>query len=103
MRSLRRRPTPFGSGSMPSFSSSGCTPRSRPMPAVISRIERFHRIQIIVQTPDAGAMRRLFSVLRADRPIRPAVKIAVDIDPVNCYNLHSFFCDGIVLSLTTGA
>jgi len=54
-----------------------------PMPAVISRIERFHRIQIIVQTPDAGAMRRLFSVLRADRPVRPAVKIAVDIDPVN--------------------
>jgi primosomal protein N' (replication factor Y) len=54
-----------------------------PMPAVISRIERFHRIQIIVQTPDAGTMQRLFSVLRSDRPIRPAVKIAVDIDPVN--------------------
>jgi len=54
-----------------------------PMPAVISRIERFHRIQIIVQTPDAGTMRRLFTVLRAERPIRPAVKIAVDIDPVN--------------------
>jgi hypothetical protein len=28
-------------------------------------------------------MRRLFTTLRADRPIRPAVKIAVDIDPVN--------------------
>jgi primosomal protein N' (replication factor Y) len=54
-----------------------------PMPAVISRIERFHRIQIIVQTPDAGTMRRLFNTLRADRPIRPAVKIAIDIDPVN--------------------
>jgi len=54
-----------------------------PMPAVISRIERFHRIQIIVQTPDAATMRRLFTTLRADRPIRPAVKIAVDIDPVN--------------------
>jgi len=54
-----------------------------PMPAVISRIERFHRIQIIVQTPDAGAMRRLFTILRADKPIRPAVKIAIDIDPVN--------------------
>ncbi len=54
-----------------------------PMPAVISRIERFHRIQIIVQTPDAATMRRLFTILRADRPIRPAVKIAVDIDPVN--------------------
>jgi primosomal protein N' (replication factor Y) len=54
-----------------------------PMPAVISRIERFHRIQIIVQTPDAATMRRLFTTLRADRPIRPAVKITVDIDPVN--------------------
>jgi primosomal protein N' (replication factor Y) len=54
-----------------------------PMPAVISRIERFHRIQIIVQTPDAAAMRKLFAALRADRPIRPAVKISVDIDPVN--------------------
>jgi len=54
-----------------------------PMPAVISRIQRFHRIQIIVQTPDAGAMRRLFAALRSERPIRPAVKIAIDIDPVN--------------------
>jgi primosomal protein N' len=54
-----------------------------PMPAVISRIERFHRIQIIVQTPDAAAMRKLFTTVRADRPIRPSVKISVDIDPVN--------------------
>jgi primosomal protein N' (replication factor Y) (superfamily II helicase) len=54
-----------------------------PMPAVISRIERFHRIQIIVQTPDAAAMRRLFTALRAEPSIRPAVKITVDIDPVN--------------------
>jgi primosomal protein N' (replication factor Y) len=54
-----------------------------PMPAVISRIERFHRIQIIVQTPDAGTMRRLFTSLRGERPIRPTVKIAIDIDPVN--------------------
>lgn len=54
-----------------------------PMPAVISRIERFHRIQMIVQTPDAAIMRHLFNTLRADKPIRPAVKIAIDIDPVN--------------------
>jgi len=54
-----------------------------PMPAVISRMERFHRIQIIVQTPDAATVRRLFSILRAERPIRPTVKIAIDIDPVN--------------------
>ena len=54
-----------------------------PMPAVISRIQRFHRIQIIVQTPDAATMRRLFAGLRSERPLRPAVKIAIDIDPVN--------------------
>jgi primosomal protein N' (replication factor Y) len=54
-----------------------------PMPATISRVQRFHRIQIIVQAPTAAAMRRLFSGLRAERPIRPAVKIAIDIDPVN--------------------
>ncbi len=54
-----------------------------PMPAVISRIQRFHRIQIVVQTPDAAAMGRLFSRLRAVPAIRPTVKIAVDIDPVN--------------------
>lgn len=54
-----------------------------PMPAVISRIQRFHRLQIIVQAPDAVAMRRLFATLRADKPIRPAAKITIDIDPVN--------------------
>ena len=54
-----------------------------PMPAVISRIQRFHRVQIIVQAPDAGVMCRLFVGQRAERPIRPAVKIAIDIDPVN--------------------
>ncbi|MHC4521373.1 MAG: replication restart helicase PriA, partial [Planctomycetota bacterium] len=54
-----------------------------PIPAVISRIQRFHRLQIVVQAPDAPTMGRLFSTLRAMPPIRPAVKIAVDIDPVN--------------------
>ncbi len=54
-----------------------------PMPAVISRIQRSHRIQIIVQTPDAATMRRLFATLRVGKPVRPATKIAVDIDPVN--------------------
>ena len=54
-----------------------------PMPAVISRIQRFHRMQIIVQAPEAAAIQRLFAGLRAQRPIRPAVKIAIDIDPVN--------------------
>jgi primosomal protein N' (replication factor Y) (superfamily II helicase) len=54
-----------------------------PMPAVISRIQRFHRMQIIIQAPEAATIQRLFAALRAARPIRPAVKIAIDIDPVN--------------------
>jgi primosomal protein N' (replication factor Y) len=54
-----------------------------PMPAVISRIQRFHRMQIIVQTPEPQTMQRLFAALRRSGPIRPNVKIAIDIDPVN--------------------
>jgi primosomal protein N' (replication factor Y) len=54
-----------------------------PIPAVISRIQRFHRMQIIVQAPQASTMQQLFNSLRAERPIRPTVKVAIDIDPVN--------------------
>lgn len=54
-----------------------------PMPAVISRIQRFHRLQIVVQAPTPAVIGRLFADLRTAPPIRPAVKIAVDIDPVN--------------------
>jgi primosomal protein N' (replication factor Y) len=54
-----------------------------PMPAVISRIQRFHRMQIIIQSPGAAIMQELFTALRAQPPIRPAVKIAIDVDPVN--------------------
>ncbi|UCG49505.1 MAG: hypothetical protein JSU94_06915, partial [Phycisphaerales bacterium] len=54
-----------------------------PIPPVISRIQRSHRLQIIIRTPDAAVMHRLFEALRAERPVRPAVKVAIDIDPVN--------------------
>ncbi len=54
-----------------------------PMPAVISRIQRFHRMQIVVQAPQSGTLRELFTALRAEQPVRPAVKVAIDIDPVN--------------------
>jgi len=54
-----------------------------PMPAVISRIQRFHRMQIIIQAPEAAILRELFTSLRAEQPIRPVVKVAIDIDPVN--------------------
>jgi primosomal protein N' (replication factor Y) len=54
-----------------------------PLPALISRIQRFHRMQIILQAPQAETIRRLFTSLRTQPPLRPAVKVAVDIDPVN--------------------
>jgi primosomal protein N' (replication factor Y) len=54
-----------------------------PMPAAINRIERFHRMQIIIQGPKPATIQRLFTGLRAEPPVRPAVKITIDIDPVN--------------------
>ena len=54
-----------------------------PMPAVISRIQRFHRMQIIIQALEATTIQRLFSRLRAEPPICPAAKVAIDIDPIN--------------------
>jgi len=54
-----------------------------PMPAVISRIQRQHRMQLIIQAPDAETMHRLFTSLRVEKPLRPAVKLIIDIDPVN--------------------
>ncbi len=54
-----------------------------PMPAVISRVQRFHRMQIIIQAPRAEIIQRLFTSLRAAGPVRPTVKVAIDIDPVD--------------------
>jgi primosomal protein N' (replication factor Y) len=54
-----------------------------PMPAVISRIQRFHRMQIVIQAREASVMRQLFTRLRAGKPVRPTVRIAIDVDPVN--------------------
>jgi primosomal protein N' (replication factor Y) len=54
-----------------------------PMPAVIGRIQRFHRMQIIIQARRPAAMQKLFAGVRAAGAIRPAVKVAIDIDPVN--------------------
>ncbi len=54
-----------------------------PMPAVISRIQRFHRMQIIIQAARAETIQQLFTSLRTLGPVRGAVKVAVDIDPVN--------------------
>jgi len=54
-----------------------------PLPAPISRIQRFHRMQIIIQAEQVDAMRRLFAAFRAGRGANGAVRIAIDIDPVN--------------------
>jgi len=54
-----------------------------PVPAVISRIQRFHRMQIIIQAPQPEIIQRLFTALRTAPPVRPAVKLAIDIDPIN--------------------
>jgi hypothetical protein len=41
-------------------------------------------MQIIIQAPYAETIPRLFAALRADLwHLRPAVKVAIDIDPVN--------------------
>ena len=53
-----------------------------PMPAPISRIQRFHRMHIIVQAPRPGPIQQLFADFRASAPIRPAVQVQIDIDPV---------------------
>ncbi|MHC4573707.1 MAG: replication restart helicase PriA [Planctomycetota bacterium] len=54
-----------------------------PVPAVISRIQQFHRMQIIIRAPKADTINRLVTSLRTLGPTRPAVKVAIDIDPVN--------------------
>jgi len=54
-----------------------------PMPATISRIQTFHRLQIILQAPAPAILHQLFTILRKSPPIRPAVTIAIDIDPVD--------------------
>jgi primosomal protein N' (replication factor Y) len=54
-----------------------------PLPAAISRIQRFHRMQIIIQAPLPADMQSLFAELRKEKPVSPTVKVAIDIDPVN--------------------
>jgi len=54
-----------------------------PMPPVISRIQRSHRLQILVQAPTAATLQSLFSSLRRQAPLKPAVKTVIDIDPVH--------------------
>jgi len=54
-----------------------------PMPATISRIQQYHRMQIILQAASVAPLQQLFATLRTMSTIRPAVTITVDIDPIN--------------------
>jgi primosomal protein N' (replication factor Y) len=54
-----------------------------PIQAIISRIQTFHRMQIIIQAPQPAILHRLFTTLRNSPPVRPAVTIAIDVDPVD--------------------
>ena len=54
-----------------------------PMPAMISRIGGFHRMQIVIQAAKSQTIQRLFGHLRGMGAIRPAVRVSFDIDPAS--------------------
>lgn len=54
-----------------------------PVPAIISRIQRFHRMQILIQSADSRDITQLFAFLRQDKVFKSSVKVAIDMDPVN--------------------
>lgn len=54
-----------------------------PMPAVIGRIQRFYRMQIILRTGNPNNFAELFSRFRRLKPPSATVQVQVDVDPVN--------------------
>lgn len=56
--------------------------RTGPIPPPIERIQRHHRMQIILRAPTPAAFERLFDRWRLMPPIRPAIQIQPDIDPI---------------------
>ena len=54
-----------------------------PMPSTIGRIQRFYRMQIILQTANPGNFAVLFSNFRRLKSPNSAVQVQVDVDPVN--------------------
>jgi primosomal protein N' (replication factor Y) len=54
-----------------------------PVAPVISRIQRSHRLQILIQAPTPAVLQSLFSSLRRQTPLKPSVKTVIDIDPVH--------------------
>ena len=54
-----------------------------PMEATIARIQRFHRMQIIIQAKNPEILSKLFARLRSMPPIKPSVRVSIDVDPIN--------------------
>ncbi len=54
-----------------------------PLPAVISRIQQFHRMQIVIQAKTAGQLHTLLSRVRYLDSMQSTTKVAIDVDPVN--------------------
>jgi primosomal protein N' (replication factor Y) len=54
-----------------------------PLPAAIARIQRFHRMQIILQTQKPSQLCELLTRFRNAKPVSSAVQVQVDVDPIN--------------------
>lgn len=54
-----------------------------PIPAAIARVQRFHRMQIILQTQKPSHLSELLGRFRRLKPVSSAVGVQVDVDPVN--------------------
>ena len=65
------------------IASSGLEIKCRgPMPSPIERIQQQHRMQMILQSPTVAAFECFFEQMRQLPPIRPAIHIQADIDPI---------------------
>ena len=54
-----------------------------PIPAVIARIQRFYRMQIILQAKNPAQLAEFFGRFRRLKPVSSAVQMQIDVDPVN--------------------
>jgi primosomal protein N' (replication factor Y) len=54
-----------------------------PIPAVIARIQRFYRMQIILQAKNPAQLSEFFNRFRRLKPVSSAVQVQIDVDPVN--------------------
>ena len=54
-----------------------------PFPAVIARLEKYHRWQILLQGARAEPLQQFLAELRGKYLAHPAVQVVVDVDPIN--------------------